>query len=227
MISRTIVYPDFSLCLMEASSAEEVPNAVANSGGSYSRIEIPSNRNNIAAMLKKGYLFVDRTIGVAISLRNINTDIQKLIRFETRLAEDNKEEILHIAHESFPYDSRFHIRSVIDDMIAKEIINEWVENLSETYVCLHKDQIVGFLDLEPYGEKDSFIHLAAVKERYRAAGAAVSLYAKAILIAKEKDCEKLHGRISSENYAVMNLYARLGGSFSDPKDVFVRNEQWI
>ena len=84
---------------------------------------------------------------------------------------------------------------------------------------------MGFLDLESYGEKNCFIHLAAVKERYRAAGAAVSLYAYAILVAQGRSYEKVYGRISSANTAVMNLYSLLGGTFNNPVDVFVRNEE--
>ena len=211
---------DFPLRLIEAESFEEVPEAQKDS---YYRVEIPSNPANIIAMEKKGYLFVERTIGVAINLKN-SVDYQKMIRFDIRRETVPNEAVLNIALDSFPSDRRFHVRAVPDASVAAPIITDWVKNLTDIYVCLHKDQIVGFLDLEPYGKNDLFIHLAAVQERYRAAGAAVSLYAYAVQQAKERCADRLCGRISSMNTAVMNLYARLGGTFAEPRDVFVRNE---
>ena len=221
MNSRIRKYPGFSLCLIEATSADEVPEASADK---LYRIEIPYHRDNINTMLKKGYLFADRTIGVTVNLRSDSIEYQKMIRFDIRPAEVAKDDILRIALSSFLFDSRFHVRTVQDNDTANEIISSWVDELSNTYVCIHKERIVGFLDLEPYGDRDCFVWLAAVEERYRAAGAAVSMYAKAVLIAKENGYEKLYGRISSGNTAVMNLYASLGGRFSDSRDVFVRNE---
>lgn len=214
-------YNDFELCNITGETAEEIPRP---NGSSYYRVELPYNPNNYAVMSEKGYLFADRTIGVSISLRKNDIDYSKMIRFDISEASDSRDSILDIALRSFTFDRRFHVKSIPDDAVAAKIIEGWVESLSQPYVCIHKDEVVGFLDLEPFGEKDCFIHLAAVKERYRAAGAAVSLYAYAILKAKEKECDKICGRISSGNIAVMNLYARLGGVFSDPLDVFVRNE---
>ena len=179
MQCSVISYPSFDLELIEAETAAMVPEA---SRISYRRVELPYAANNAAVMNDKGYVFSDRTLGVAVSLRNIAIDYQRLIRFDTRRAEGerDKEEILQIALNSFPSDSRFHVRPVPDEDTAAAIIRGWVDKLSEPYVCLHKGQIVGFLDLEPFREKDLFVHLAAVQERYRAAGAEVSLYAKAV-----------------------------------------------
>ena len=221
MKSEVLEYQGFSLCKITGSEAADIPEATSDK---YYRIELPYKSTNYEEMANKGYAFVDRTLGVAINLKRNETDYAKMVRFEIKHVPEINDEIRGIALHSFPNDRRFHIRPVPDGQIAAIIINRWLDELSEVYVCTHKDQIVGFLDLEPYGEKDCFIHLAAVTERYRAAGAAVSLYAFAIQKAKEKGCEKIHGRISSGNTAVMNLYAKLGGVFSDPVDVFVRNE---
>ena len=221
MNRNIIVYPSFTLCSIVAESAEMVPNATPDM---LYRVELPYHNGNINVMRKKGYLFSDRTIGVMINLRRNNIDYQKMLRFDIRRAKDERDDILRISRNSFTQDSRFHVRPANDDDQAYEIIADYVENLSEAYVCLYKEQVVGFLDLEQYEENSCFIHLAAVQEKYRVAGVAVSLYAKAVLIAKERGCEKVYGRISSGNVAVMNLYAYLGATFFDPKDVFVRDE---
>lgn len=222
MRSDVLEYPGFSLCLISGDVAEDIPEATDDK---LYRIELPYNSNNYVEMANKGYIFVDRTLAVAINLKRNETDYLKMVRFEIRPISEINDEIRKIAFSSFPSDRRFHVRPATDHRIAESIISKWLDELTEVYVCIHKDQIVGFLDLEPYGDKDCFIHLAAVTERYRAAGAAVALYAFAVQKAKEKGCEKIHGRISSGNTAVMNLYARLGGVFSDPIDVFVRKEK--
>ncbi len=221
MKTDTIDFSEFRLCCLEADSFFDVPNSERDA---YYRVEIPFNPNNAIEMAKKGYVFVDRTLGVSVSLRKNEIDYKKMIRFDVRKASQDYESVLSIALNSFPNDRRFHIRPKPDNDVSSVIIRKWVDNLSDIYVCLHKDKVVGFLDLEPYDETGKFIHLAAVHERYRAAGAAVSLYAYVITKMIEDGYEKVYGRISSANTAVMNLYTRLGGTFADPIDVFVRNE---
>ncbi len=221
MISSIVDYPDFVLCNYAGNKADEISEPEVDK---FYRVELPYSPQNYVQMANKGYLYVERTLGVTINLKKNDIDFSKMVRFDIRPLEGGKESILDIALNSFPFDRRFHVRPLPDDAVAGAIICKWVDELSEIYVCIHKDDVVGFLDLEPYGDNGCFIHLAAVKERYRAAGAAVSLYAFAVTKAKEKGCEKLCGRISSGNTAVMNLYARLGGVFSDPVDIFVRNE---
>ena len=222
MIKSIIDYNNFSLTQIQAENAESVPVA---EGKGYYRIEIPSNKSNVNVLFKKGYTFVERTLGVSINLNKSDIDYQKLIRFEIKQIQANNEDILKIALDSFPTDRRFHVQLDYNDSISATIITVWVSKLSEVYACIYKDQIIGFVDIEPYNGKDCFIHLAAVQKEYRATGAAVALYSYAILKAKEKGCSKIYGRISSANVAVMNLYTRLGGFFSDPIDVFLRNEK--
>ena len=67
-----------------------------------------------------------------------------------------------------------------------------------------------------------FVHLAAVDEKYRMTGAAMALYAKACQLAMERGYKKLEGRISSQNVAIMNLYAAFGAVFSESKDIFIK-----
>ena len=67
-----------------------------------------------------------------------------------------------------------------------------------------------------------FVHLAAVEEKYRMTGAAMALYANACKIAKERGYKKLEGRVSTQNTAVMNVYAAFGATFSEPQDIFIK-----
>lgn len=187
------------------------------------RVSLPCDIQNMLLMQKAGYQLVDHMLDVTINLRRVTADLQKVIRLEPVLTGDYKEEIKLIAEKSFVRDRRFHIETIYNQKIANQIIDEWVEEIPEFYVCLHKENVIGFLALKETGDgKSAGIHLAAVDERYRASGAAMSLYAKAVRDSVEKGYQSITGYISSCNTAVMNLYAYLGGTFSNPQDIYLR-----
>lgn len=220
MIFEKQSYLSFDLTQIRAESPAEVPSI-----SGLVRVELPSAASNFTAMKIRGFSFGDRTLGVAISIKRMDLDLDRMIRFDIHQArEEDMKAVLQIALASFPTDRRFHVKPYPDQKVADEIIRKWVEELTNVYVCIYKDTVIGFLDLEPIGEQDCFIHLAAVTEKYRATGAALSLYAYAIRAARDAGKAKVLGRISSANTAIMNLYSRLGGSFSDPIDVFLKDE---
>ena len=195
------------------------------------RIEIPTDFKFLFALQaqKSGYFFSDRTLGVSINLKKNNLDFSRLIRFEIKeIKEFNNfnnfkfESIFNVAKNSFPYDSRFNVRPENDLITSQEIIKSWCEKFNNLFVALHKEKTAGFLDLEEIDDEKIFIRLAAVDERYRAAGAAMSLYSNAVKISKERNFKKLEGRISSFNMPVMNLYSFLGANFYEPHDIFLK-----
>lgn len=185
---------------------------------------IPANADNEINMQKDGYFFADRTLHASINLSRFTIDTKKLIRLNIVSTKEHKEEIFEVARKSFPYDRRFHLAPETDNKAAEIEIKKWVENLDDVLVCFYKDSVIGFLALKETDSETLFVHLAAVDEKYRLTGAAMSLYARAVEIAKEKGYKKLDGRISSQNTAVMNLYAYLGASFSDPEDIFIKGK---
>ena len=186
--------------------------------------KMPANADNEINMQKDGYFFADRTLHASINLSRFTIDTKKLIRLNIVSTKEHKEEIFEVARKSFPYDRRFHLAPETDNKAAEIEIKKWVENLDDVLVCFYKDSVIGFLALKETDAETLFVHLAAVDEKYRLTGAAMSLYARAVEIAKEKGYKKLDGRISSQNTAVMNLYAYLGASFSDPEDIFIKGK---
>lgn len=186
--------------------------------------KMPANADNEINMQKDGYFFADRTLHASINLSRFTIDTKKLIRLNIVSTKEHKEEIFEVARKSFPYDRRFHLATETDNKAAEIEIKKWVENLDDVLVCFYKDSVIGFLALKETDSETLFVHLAAVDEKYRLTGAAMSLYARAVEIAKEKGYKKLDGRISSQNTAVMNLYAYLGASFSDPEDIFIKGK---
>ena len=144
MNTEETVYPSFRLSEVKGDSPSEVP---AVSGEGFFRAEIPSAPCNCSEMLKKGYIFADRTLGVEVNLKQSRIDYKKLVRFEISRTDSISEEIIDIALSSFPSDRRFHVAAKPDMKIAEPIIRKWLDDLSEVYVCMHKEHVAGFLGL--------------------------------------------------------------------------------
>lgn len=194
------------------------------SGATHVRVSLPSDIKHMLIMQQRGYQFVDRMLDVTIGLRKFPIDLKKSIRMQPVLVSDRKEEIKELAAKSFVRDRRFHVEPEYCPKIAKQIIEGWVNEISEFYVCLYKENIIGFLALKEAEDGNSAgIHLAAVEERYRTSGAAMSLYANAVQVGIEKGYQSITGYISSCNTAVMNLYAYLGAIFSNPQDIYLKS----
>lgn len=182
---------------------------------------VTPNEINSKELVQNGFVFGDRTLDVSIPLTKID-GLEKFIRLPIIETSDYKNEILNIAQKSFTYDRRFHLTEKCNQDFANIVLEDWVKKLDRVLVCLFKDAPVGFLALKGINEKALFVHLAAVDEKYRMTGAAMALYAKAILYAKSKGYSSLDGRISSQNTAVMNLYSYFGAKFSNPTDIYIR-----
>lgn len=186
------------------------------------RVILPTSADFEYEMAKKGYYWADRTLQTTISLNKLPVDVEKFVRLPIDETDKYKDEILKIAVASFSYDRRFHITPKCSSVIAAKVLRCWVNELGKTLVCLYKDKVIGFLSLKEAATDTLFVHLAAVDEKYRMSGAAMALYAKACLIAKERGYKKLEGRISSQNTAVMNVYAAFGATFSQPQDIYLK-----
>lgn len=218
MTQNLLKYKSFELLDIEASSPEELAGVCTSN----IRVSLPAHPDNILKMEQMGFCLGDRTIGAVINLERSNFDYNRFIRFDIQKNNECKERVLEIACESFDMDRRFHVKPQLDSAIAAEVLEAWVNELTCTYVCEHKGRIVGFLDVEPVGPDAQFIHLAAVEPKYRAVGAAMSLYAFAFKKARESGVKKLMGRVSSRNTPALNLYAMMGATFEKPIDVFLK-----
>jgi L-amino acid N-acyltransferase YncA len=181
-----------------------------------------SNKEALTRLQKAGFLFVDRTLLATISLAKQTQDTRKLIRLPMIETHAYRSEILAIAIAAFTEDRRFHVMEQCNASVAEKVLKHWVDELDQVLVCLLKEQPVGFLALKELAPDTLFIHLAAVEEKSRLSGAAMSLYARAVEIAKMRGYKKLQGRISSTNTAVMNIYSAFGATFSAPEDIMIK-----
>lgn len=182
----------------------------------------PQNKDGIS-LNKNGYFFADRTLDVCIPLSKMD-NVDKLIRLPIIKTNEYKKDIIKIAQKSFLYDRRFHLQRNYNQKFANVIIEDWINKIDDIYVCLYKNSPIGFLSLIYLDDKNSFIHLAAVEEKYRMTGAAISLYAKAIQVSLEKNYTNVNGRISSCNIAAVNLYSYFGAKFSNPIDIYIKDK---
>lgn len=186
------------------------------------RVSVPAGSGHMQEMLRRGFRFADRLMDASINLMQSKMDYRKMIRLHPRLTSQRRDEVERIALESFQNDSRFYISLTSGGDAARAVLAGWVADLDEYYLCEHKGEVFGFLALRESGDMQAFIHLAAVDERFHSTGAAMSLYANAAAQCKERGYRLLKGRISTLNMAVINLYAFLGASFTNPVDVFIK-----
>ncbi len=189
-------------------------------------IETTSAANEVSRQ-NGGALFVDRTLGVTIVLSRVTMDLARFMRVEMVETREFREDILYIAEASFTYDRRFNLTPECDPAYRHEVLKRWVDELGPTWVALMKGRPVGFMNLKPVeGKPDTLsYHLVAVEEKYRLSGAALGLYAKGVEVARERGYQKLVGRVSSQNVAVINVYAMFGAQFSEPQDIFLREQE--
>lgn len=216
-------YGPIRLLNIEADSPE-LPDL---NGASHVRVSLPASRAGQEALEAQGFTFGDRTLKVSIIPARQKIDYQRMVRLEPEITRGGGEEILAIALSSFPTDRRFQVAPNYNDQLAAVILKAWVDDLEEVLVCRLKGEVAGFLALKDLGDKKVSVHLAAVAEKYRSAGVALSLYAGAVCRAMKLGFEVVEGRISTSNMPVMNLYAYLGGVFFDPLDIYLKEiEPW-
>lgn len=171
---------------------------------------------------KTRFLLCERTLSVSINLVRSSLNFEKLVRLQIVETDKYKKDIFEIAKTEFTYDRRFHITQRCNASIAALVLEEWINEISSSLVCVYKDIPIGFLVLKQAAADSMFVHLAAVKREYRLSGAAISLYAHAAFLAQQRGFRKLEGRVSSTNPPVINLYACLGASFGEPVDVYLK-----
>lgn len=186
------------------------------------RVTASADSANEIARQRNGFFFADRTVKTTISLSKTAVDLDRFIRLPIIETTAYKSDILRIAAASFGYDRRFHVLPDCSTDVSGVVLKQWVESLDSVFVALFKEQPVGFLALKETAPDTLFVHLAAVEEKYRMTGAAMALYANACKTAKARGYKKLEGRVSTQNTAVMNVYAAFGATFSDPQDIFIK-----
>ena len=208
--------------LLEAKDLDGFPFTLFESNETV-RIVAPSNPLFEVKMQEHGFLFVDRTIKTKIYTKNdIPGNIRKMAKVPVKREEINENEIIKIASEEFSYDRRFYIDKYLSKESAIPLLTSFIHSQNYCLIARVRGEVAGFLCLEEKLEGEFFISLAAVKQKYRLSGAALSLYVAAFDHAVQLGSKVLIGRISSQNMAVLNIYSALGARFEFPQDIFLK-----
>lgn len=174
------------------------------------------------ALLADGFFFADRLMDVRVGLQGKTVDFAKHARMTPELTGACKDEMKAIAHESFPTDRRFHVSRAYDQALANRILDRWIDDVKEAYVCRHKGEVAGFLALDETDGNNPVVRLAAVAERFRPAGVALSMYAYVMETCKQKGFKSVRGQVSTTNTAALNLFFFLGAKAEQVRDIYIK-----
>lgn len=217
---RVKKYQGLEYVAVELEDGEQLPMITEK----YARLSVPAGMYRYELMTD-GYIMVDRTIEVKVPIARSKIEFQKFCRMNVNLTDADSKAIYQVAQKSFHEDCRFQVTlSEERENLAAQILNVWLEEQKQVFQCKYKEQVVGFADVRYLDEYKGqpFIYLAAVDEKYRVSGAAMSLYASVFEYYKKLDTKFVYGRISSRNMAVMNLYATFGAQFAQPYDIYIK-----
>ena len=179
---KVFKYNNFDISECEINSNDDI-NDISENDFDIVKLIINPKNCDVVDMEKRGYMFADRTIETSIPLSH-QDNLEKFIRLPIVETDEYKDELFQIASKSFPYDRRFHLKKQYNQELADTVIKDWIYKLDKSLVCFYKKIPIGFLSLKQIDEKNNFVHLAAVDEKYRYTGAAMALYSKAIINSK-------------------------------------------
>lgn len=217
---RVKKYQGLEYVAVELEDGEQLPMITEK----YARLSVPAGMYRYELMTD-GYIMVDRTIEVKVPIARSKIEFQKFCRMNVNLTYADSKAIYQVAQKSFHEDCRFQVTlSEERENLAAQILDVWLDEQEQVFQCNYKEKTVGFADVRYLDEYKGqpFIYLAAVDEKYRVSGAAMSLYASVFEYYKKLDTKFVYGRISSRNMAVMNLYATFGAQFAQPYDIYIK-----
>jgi ribosomal protein S18 acetylase RimI-like enzyme len=127
--------------------------------------------------------------------------------------------IMECARESFS-DDRFHMDPNCHKELADLRFFNWAKDLIdnpevEIYIAVLGEDVVGFL-----AQKQGNLILAGFMSSYTGKGLGEFLWLESLSNMMTHGLEHATTRISANNVAVLNLYARLGFKFRNPAAMF-------
>lgn len=148
---------------------------------------------------------------------------QRLKSFEHELAMISRkvawDELQPICNGAFAH-GRFHRDFNLDKARADLRYDNWLKQLHEqgqVYGLFWDGSLAGFIG---YASRNLVLH--AVAQRQRGKGLAKYWWSAACKELLASGHEEVRSSISASNVAVINLYASLGFSFDNPKDIYHR-----
>ena len=171
-----------------------------------------------------GFHVVD--FGLQATLNGLQASFLPEARSELRAAvPDDHNAIETIAAESFR-SGRYHADPLFRRELADKRYGSWVRNalaarnrVDRVYVMGEPGTIQGFYHITVEGTVAD-LRLAAVAPALKGTLLGFDLYASALHLLRGLGVQRIVTNISATNTAVMNVYATLGFSFSEPEMIF-------
>lgn len=137
---------------------------------------------------------------------------------------DDLAAVEEIAHAAFTT-GRLALDPRLDAELSRRRYANWVrtsfENDAHTVLAAHlDDDLVGFFVVERQPGDAMYWHLTAVAPDWQGKRIGTSLWRAMLLRHQKEGIRRVETTVSGHNPAVMNLYARLGFSFAEPKMTF-------
>lgn len=190
----------------------------------------------IPAIQREGFYFVEQTLDPHLTfeksdvLKRFNADPMSFVpsryhdkNLRVMLMNKNdpvlQSKIMECARESFS-DDRFHMDPTCPKELADLRFFNWAKDLIdnpevEIYIAVLGEDVVGFL-----AQKQGNLILAGFMSSYTGKGLGEFLWLESLSNMMTHGLEHATTRISANNVAVLNLYARLGFKFRNPAAMF-------
>jgi len=175
------------------------------------------------ALEREGFRFVEMVYSPRLDLaRELDRPATEVIIAPASPTE--VEAIADVAYAAFTT-GRFALDSRLDSALGQQRYADWVRRGAaaqgqDLLKVLIDDEIVGFFLVEPRDDGVVYWHLTALAPKWRGRGIAFSVWQAMLLRHRDEGLAAVQTTISGHNLAVLNLYARLGFSFTSASMTF-------
>lgn len=169
-----------------------------------------------------GFRFVEMILHPSLEMHNtINTSDNEIAALPVR--DEELDSIAEIARNAFQ-NERFHVDHRIDSEVANQRYANWVINAhndpSQKLIKLVKQGVtIGFFIYAEQAQKIDWL-LTAIAPHMQGKGLGFKAWQRMLAFHQQAGFNHVITSITVKNVAVMNLYRKLGFSFSEPEMTF-------
>ena len=171
-----------------------------------------------------GFRFIEMLYAPELDLSNFNADQHATLLAVARAHDDDLPALMGIARTAFQSE-RFKMDPRLDPNISDQRYQNWVASslhhpTQELYVICEGTRRIAFLVTEQLPDGTCYWHLNAVAPEAQGQGYGRRVWLSMLNHAVKAGARRVRTSIVARNHRVLNLYARLGFSFSPPSMTF-------
>ena len=168
-----------------------------------------------------GFRHIETTLTVQFNdIQNARYDAPREIPLAPA-REPDLEDVLRISRDAFHH-GRYHADARVPRDLADQRYQDWVRRTllprnSQILLAARRDaEVCGFSIVEIEGDQ-GYLHLYAVDPSRTGAGIGAGILAATLRYVQERGAGSMRSKISAANVASINIMARLGARFLDPR----------